>query len=445
MNESKLRILLDSISLKSDISKKLLKYSDDELFEFVSLGYSDKHTEAELIRDSEGGISQIIIDKTDKFAVRRCCEHQAFGFLHHDIKALSKQINIKYDDLIIAYLLAALIDENRRTTILVTERKKLLDPQNWQISGFPKKVANRIFSPSDAMVFIDLYCKKKNKYLVGPSFHVNRGFWYLYSLKTKLPNYQRIWSIVVFAEKQLPNGEEIMDITESLGDRMMDMLIAIDEIGKNYYEGVNNDTQDVIIYHFNYWITLFTGVFDSLAWISYYRYQIEFSDHARIGLRKQQKEFRKLLFAKNPVLKTFLIKHSAVLNLMYEPRDLVIHRTRLKGLRFQSDHFYLNMLKVPKVFFDKIAALSKEKGERLEKWGHYKSHDRYFLEPYRFVKKATPMLINFVNEYLGLLDLNEYEKTIPDLENKIRRSDATDTHQKFLQDLDIFSRARLGY
>ncbi len=447
-NKKPLRILLDSASLESESAKRLLNYSDNDLFEFVSLGSSKKHTEAKLSLDDQRGTNEIVIDKS-KDRLRGYKEHIAFGYRISGIKTISKSLDIKYDDLILAFILAELTHiASERKTILVTERKKLLNRLNWAKNGFPKLPAHSIIGPDEAMIFIDLYCKAKNKFLIAPNFYANRGLWYLYSLKTKLPNYQQAWSVIVFGDKHLPQKEEFMEITASLGDRITDMLMAIDEIGMNYYADVNNDTQDAIIYHFNYWITLFTGVFDSLAWISKYRYQIDFDQFERIGLRKnRQKDFTNLLFQKNNRIKTFLSKNSSVINLMYDPRDLVIHRARLKGLRFdnRNENFYFNMVRIPKEFFDQIVTLSKEKGDTLGKWGHYKSHGEYFLEPYRFVKKVTPKLIDFVNEYLGLLDFDGYKRTIPDLKKKINDSNKSDSHKQFLRHLDIFDKFRLGY
>ncbi len=439
-----LRILLDSDSLKSESAKRLLNYSDNEFFEFVSIGKSAKHTEADLSFSSEKDVNEIVVDKS-KDRLRGYKEHLGFFYKISDIQMFSKSLDIKYDDLILTYILETFADANKRKTILVTERKKLLNRLNWQKNGFPKLSANSVLGPDEAIIFIDLYCKDKNKFLIAPNFYANRGRWYLYSLKTKLTNYQSVWSTVVFGGKRL---EELTDITASLGDRITDMLVAIDEIGKNYYNGVNNDTRDAIIYHFNYWITLFTGVFDSLAWISKYRYQIKFDKFERIGLRKNwQKDFTNFLFKKNDKIKTFLDKNFSVVNLMYDPRDLIMHRARLRGVRFnnENENFYFNMVRIPEEFFNRIVALSRERGNMLEKWGHYKSHGEYFLEPYRFIKKATPELINFVNEFLGLLDFDEYKRTIPELKKKIKDDYKSDSHKRFLQDLNNFDKYRLGY
>jgi hypothetical protein len=445
-NTNLLRILLDTASLKSESSKVLLNYSDNELFEFVSLGKSAKHTEAQIVLDSQKDVNEIIIDKS-KNRLMGYKKHLGFFYKISDIQTLAKHFDIEYDDLIIVYILSILAGARNQKTILVTERRKLLNRLNWK-NSFPKLPINSIFHPDEANIFIDLYCKSKNKYLFAPNFYMNKGMWYLHSMKSKLPNFQLPWSIVVFADNEIPYKQELMEIIESLGSRVTDMLIAIDEIGNNYYAGVNNDTLDSIIYHFNYWTTLYTGVLDSLAWISKYRYQVVYDKLERIGLRKNRhKDFLNLVFAKNNQISDFLDKNTSAVSLMYEPRDLIIHRNRLRGLTFdnRNENFYFNMVRIPEIFFKKIVELSKEKGDNLGKWGHIKSHGDYFLEPFSFVKKATSKLIEFVNGYLDLLKFEEYLSIFPELKTKIENSNKKDSHRSFLQDIDKFVNFKLGY
>ncbi|HWQ60658.1 MAG TPA: hypothetical protein VN420_05970 [Candidatus Fimivivens sp.] len=446
--DKKLRVLLDSDSLKSNSAKRLLQYNDNDLFEFVSLGKSAKHTVAKLNFEGESSATGIVVDKSgDHF--RGYKSNIWFGYNISDIQAVAQKLDIRYSDLILVYILKTLIETGKdQKTILITERRKLLNRLNWSNESFPGVPTHSIFSPDEAMIYVDLYCKRQKKFLTAPNFYANRGLWYLYSLKTKLTEYQPAWSVIVFGGASIPEGESLMDSTASLASRITDMLIAIDEIGINYYTDVNNDTQDATIYHFNYWTTLFTGVFDALAWISKYRYQIEFDQVERIGLRtRRHKDFTESLFEKNAKLKGYLSKNSSIINLMYDTRDLVIHRARLKGLRLdnRNENFNLNMVRIPESFFKQIAALSKEKGNVLGKWGHYKSHGEYFLESYRFVQKATPALIEFTNGYLKLLDFGEYANNDAKLKKKIEDSHSPKKHNDFSQDLDRFDKYRLGY
>ncbi len=448
LKDKKLRVLLDSDSLKSESAKRLLQYNDNDLFEFVSLGNSEKHTVAELEFEGESSTTGIVIDKSGNhpFGYKSSV---LFGYDISNIQAVAKILDIKYSDLIFIYILEALIGPaTGQKTVLITERKKLLNRLNWNKPSFPSVPKNSIFSPEEALIYIDLHCKQLKKYIIAPNYYVNRGRWYRYSLKTKLTEYQLPWSVVVYGRTSIPYGENLMDSTESLADRFTDMLIAIDEIGINYYTGVNNDTQDAIIYHFNYWITLFTGVYDALAWISKYRYQIEFDRVWRIGLRTcRHTSFTELLFEKNAKLREFLSINSPIIELMYEPRNLVIHREQLKGLRFsnRSENFDFNMVRIPEKFFDQIVELSKENGDTLREWGHYKSHGEFFLEPYRFVQKATTALTEFANGFLKLLDFGEYANSDAKLKKEIEGSQDSRKHDDFAQNLEMFAEYRLGY
>jgi hypothetical protein len=103
--------------------------------------------------------------------------------------------------LILVFILDSLLECGAdRKIILVTERKKLLNRLNWGKNGFPKLPPHSILNPKEAITFIDLYCKRKNKFLLAPNFYSNKGLWYSNSLKNKLSNYQKIWPIIIRGE-----------------------------------------------------------------------------------------------------------------------------------------------------------------------------------------------------------------------------------------------------
>lgn len=268
-------------------------------------------------------------------------------------------------------------------------------------------------------------------------------------MKSKLVKYQLPWSTVVFAkEKEISNKRELMDMISALADRLVDMLTAIDEIGQQYYLGVNNNTQSKIVYHFNYWLTLYVGVLDNLALITQLRYQIPIVDAEKVGLsRSRHKDFLKEVDKHNPQIDSLLIANSSIVNLTHDPRNTVIHRERLKSVTVdnRNEGFYLNMIRISEEFFNRIVALSKNKGDKLNKWGHHRSHTDYFLEPYRFVKETTEILINFVNEYLDTLDFEEYLKIYPEIKKRIKESETKKSHKDYEQSLTIFKKGSLGY
>lgn len=442
----RLRILLDMPSLKSSEAMRLMAYDDNDLFEFIAIGKSPKDSELRIKKTPDGRISELVIDKTSS-KIDPYQSHYGFFYLDRDMKALSKGLDIKLGDLMNLFFLSTLIVKDQ-DTILVTERKKLLNRRWWDrsFSGIPRYA---VLSPREAGIFVDLFCKRHGKYMAAPHYFLGEWLWYWHSMKNKVKDYQLPWSVVVFATKtEIPNKRELMDMISALADRLVDMLTAVDEIGQQYYTGVNNNTQSKIIYHFNYWLTLYVGVLDNLALISQLRYQISFADVEKIGLSKSRnKGFLALVFQKNPRIDNFLTSSSNIINLTFDPRNVVIHRERLKPLVLdnRNEGFYLNMVRISEDFFNRIIALSKDKGHKLSSWGHYKSHNDYYLEPYRFVKETTLVLIDFVNEYLRLLNFKEYLKSHPRIENKIKESHKESTHQNYKKTKSLFEKLSLGY
>lgn len=442
----KLKILLDIPSLKSPEATTLLSYDDNDYFEFIAIGSGSKHTQLEIQKSLDGRIEQLIIDKS---LSKKNPYHSFYGFnyLDCDMKSLAKGLNIKLDDLMNLFFLSTLTT-NDEEIILVTERKKLIDRSLWNrpFSGIPK---HAVLRPKEASIFIDLYNKKQEKYIAAPHYFLGEWLWYWYSMKSKTIKYQLPWSVVVFAkETEITNKRELMDMVSALADRLIDLLTAVDEIGQRYYKGVNNNTQSKIIYHFNYWLTLYVGVLDNLALITQLRYKIDFPNQDKIGLsKKKNKDYLKIVFQKNNKFNKLLTANSNIINLAYDPRNIVIHRERLKSVIVDNrdEGFYLNMVKISENFFNRIVTLSKNKGDKLNKWGHHKSNNDYFLEPYRFVKETTLVLINFVNDCLDVLDFEEYLKLYPGIKKRIQESKTEKSQTDYEKSLLIFKKGNLGY
>lgn len=453
MNDSiKLTILLDLDSLKSESWERLKDCHHNDFFEFISLSESEKYPQAKY--DDAKNI--VTVKKYNQKGEKVFESGQFSPWILRDIPLIHKESELTYKNFIKILILKSFIfpEERNEKIILISEDKKILNIQN-SGSNFFKDIPDIIFHPNEANIFIDLHCKRQNMFCISQCVpevsgmrSINKGGWYLYSFKTKVSNFQKCWSTAVFMDEEYKHKEDLMDVLQSLNDRMIDMLIAIDEIGKNhYFEGVHNDTSDSNIYHFNYWITLFTGIIESLAWIAKYRYEISFENSARVGLRpKRQKEFMELVFMKNPSIKNFLNEdtNNAVLNLMYIPRDIIIHRSRLTGVKYSNSsdpNSESNLVKIPADFFNQIENFPKKKDRN---WGQKKLSDKtYLLDPYKFSKQGTLELINFINSFLELLDFDEYLKNDEILKNKINEN--LKSSNKFQLELKNFKESHLGY
>jgi hypothetical protein len=229
-------------------------------------------------------------------------------------------------------------------------------------------------------------------------------------MRSKLQQFQLAWSVNAFS-KNPTDSEENMQMMGSISNRMKDMLKAIDEIGINYYKGSNNDTKDDMLYHFNYWITLYSGILDALAWISLYRYGISIPNKNKVALGNE--EILAEIYKANPKLKDVISKNRKVIDLVYEPRNMFIHREMLSGLRLSDIQAgtELNMIDVKGEFLSHIRALQPVVDGGPNKAGLYKinGHERYLLEPYRFVRFATRVFVDFLNQYVSAL---EYEQLL---------------------------------
>jgi hypothetical protein len=443
----KLKVVLDIPTLTTQSSKTLMQYPDNDIFELIGIGsLNDRKTATLIFENKEPRSIKIDFPQNPNISTE-----YGFNYLRQDIEKLAKYLNTTYEQLLPGFMFSVMARFDEAKVIFITENQILLGNKILNKFGFSDLQPHSILHPDEAIVFIDLFAKSNKTYFTSPHRYANKGLWYLYSMKSKMVNFQLPWSIVVYADTSFPNKQEFIDAIESLGDRITDMLIAVDKIGMCYYEGSNNDTLDTTIYHLNYWIALFTGVLDSLGWITKYRYQITYDEFTKQGIRKRlHKKFLNLVFPQNALLSDVLDKNDQIINLMYNPRDIVIHRDRLKGTRYQNkvESLSLNLVKISKIFFNNIVSLSKESGDILGEWGHLKlsglPHE-YYLEPYRFVKKATEKLISFINEYLEQLNFTDYLTQYPNIKTSFDKSNKEKISLDFDRDIKIFEKYKLGF
>lgn len=247
-----------------------------------------------------------------------------------------------------------------------------------------------------------------------------------------------------------------LDILQAFSNRFIDLLRAIDEIGFEYYKGVNNDTMDGRVYHLNYFITLVTGLFDNLALLSlsYYPLQVKGVNSRqkdrmfKISLRN--KDFLKALKEKNQDLYDFIKNNKNFIELFYPFREEIIHRSGLKkaGFKYTGDdvNWEMNIIRLSEDVANTIEVFDGESEyEVITRWGIYKSNSEYFLEPFHFVKAATENLIEFCNKYLELLAFNQLLEKNPEVKQKIEESNKSKTHRDFIKNIEIFKRDHLGF
>ena len=268
--------------------------------------------------------------------------------------------------------------------------------------------------------------------------------WYLLSFKTKLPAFQLPWSAAVHG-LPLSNGK---DILQALADRFTELLRTIDEIGFQHYLGADNDTAQATAYHFNSFVTLVTGIFDSLAHLSVAYYDLKVcGGPSKLSLRKRAgKDFLKALKEANSDLFALIASSKTFIELFYPLREAILHRHRLEHAAFEyrgSDgQWKANVIEIPADVRRKIGQFDQQDAsEGLSDWGLYHT----FLEPFHFVKAATQKLIEFCNEYLERLNFDQRLEMYPEVKQKIEENGKSQTHRIFIKQVELFENNRLGF
>lgn len=432
--KSKLRILVDSQNLATlladgnQTARNLLKYSTSEPFEFIRTPIYAAYEGLKAVQpyveryDNNGGLTAIEIP--DKSIT-------VFWYKMQDIEDIGKHIYKKESlspdekETILLIFIQAELNGLEHKDILLTENKMLLRNRQWFESHFPGCPLN-IATVDETKEIMDLFAKYNNTYLISSHFTCNKWLWYWYSFRSKVPNYNV--------------GDYILD---ALASRFVYMLMSVDQMGFQYYSGVNNDLMQNMIYHFNYFISLVSGVFDNLAIASKNRLGLAFrgdSIPARTSLNpKAGKEFLKALGGKNHELHKHITNHTNFVNLIYSLRELVTHREMLPKTTFENRNEKWNAMFI--TVDTSVADLIRQCGdmsqdyEPVTLWGQYELAGENHLEPFHFSKAAASLLASFCNTYLRLLGYSNF------LETREKQDEKDD----FVRTVKAFRQGSLGF
>jgi len=186
--------------------------------------------------------------------------------------------------------------------------------------------------------------------------------------------------------------------------------MALDEIGFQYYLGVNNDTHDNMMFYFNYFITLATGVFDALTLRTKSKYNISIGDNypSKISINKKSgAEFLKKIREFNPDLRKHMTNYSNFIKLIYEIREIVVHREMFEHLGMSKNNF----LKIDEHICKMLKNFKKEKSQEkiINNWGLYEDVNLHLncLDMYIFSKRAVKEIILFSSKFLELIDYSQ--------------------------------------
>jgi len=436
--KDKLCILIDSISIDRMLSgssrreQALFRYANSDDLDFVrtpeTVGNSLIRQIVQFRKEYTGDRSLHSI----KIVKEKSSSDTYFGYKTEQIDDVGRliydktELNAEERNSVELIFIHAALSRNDGLNLLVTSNETLLKNRLWFECHFPGGTLN-IMTLNEAVEIADLFLKIRGRYSASCNHLLNKGYWYWLSFRTKVPFYNV--------------GDPILG---ALAQRFVFLLMSVDEVGFQYFSGVNNDTMDNSIYHFNYFISLTSGIFDSLAIRTYNQYKLVFKDSnnpSRISLCNDTgKQFLKALREKHQALRDHIHDYVGLIKVIYLLRDTVLHREGLGQVCFESRskdaNWQANFIRVPNelVYYLRQCGDKKEDYESWTKFGIYELNGMIYLEPYKFAKSSVLVLSNFCSKYLHLLGFGDF----------IEEMEKNKPGDSFVQTAEVFREDNIG-
>ncbi|NMO09928.1 MULTISPECIES: hypothetical protein [Methanobacterium] len=434
-NNKILEILVDSESIDNALhddnedAKRVLKYLKSDFLNIIRSPFPTSFKELQLIPkfienyDKKDNLHEIEIIKYSKRS-KILADHD-FNYIKRVGQKLfdKKSLNEHEINALNLFFVHVTVNKFNRENIgiLLTNNGLLLKNRlelYHHASHLSEEIKDHldILSANESRELIGLFLRYHHKYLLSakpesnPQYGCNRGSWYWYLFRSKIPHFH----VGVLID------EPFLD---AFSTRFVYLLRSVDEIGFQYYKGVNNDTLDDMMYHFNYAISLITGIFDSLALITKNKYNLEFKGdkypHTTSLNPKAGRNFLKAVRETNPELRNLTIQNVEFIKNIYFLRELIIHRETTINRPFSVENgLKMGGFEINKELKSHIRSCGDKKLPyiSLTNWGvHETQRGTLNLEPFHFIKAATNLLAEFSNRYLELLGFNNF---LEDLKSK---------------------------
>lgn len=443
--EDRLRILVDTESMNEELAdgnnaaSRVLQYAENDEFRFVRTPETQRDEALERITPYSMEIAsngaQVVKVENEKFS-----STHLFGYQEEDIRGIaarvySEDINdtpTEVEDVtdrelstVQKVFVQSAFNSHGEGHLFVTNRSELLSNRRWFESHFPGGQLN-IMSLRELVEYLGLYLRYRDQFYVGPRFTTGSFGWYWALFRSLVPYYH-------------VREDADDDYMRGFSTRFQNLLTAIDEIGYQYFREPNNETKSKIQYHFDYAISLITGVFDTLALKTAERYDINGIRKEFISLSNNRgREFLNEVRNSNNSLREHISDHMSFINLIYVLRPLVVHRGGYPESMFEdrNEEWIAGGISLGR--FNESDRKSFERHYReiddeplpydpITKWGKYRKPGIEFLEPYHFMKSAIRRLVLFSNEYLQSLGNQDLAGESANNRQKTRFSDLTES------------------
>jgi hypothetical protein len=283
------------------------------------------------------------------------------------------------------------------------DRDIFVTGSQWLVAHRDQLADLNICHPSEAVKVLGLVLRSRDCWIYQRTgkwrLVASRQEFYWKLARAKLPAMWRYFSACVHSQKFSDNN--IYDLGHSILVRCTRALQARDEIGHRFYLRPSMETQDDILYHFDYLTLLLSGIFDAQAMVAKVVYDVVHSDFDTSFKAKkgERKSFLDKLKDKDSILhskiaseknQALLLLLSALRNTIHDVALTIDNTNRISGKK-ESSLIYIPD-KRRKDFSEGLEAL----GGR-DDWGIFTDGEKSFLKPYMFA-------IQLVNGCFSLYD-----------------------------------------
>ncbi|MFH1032843.1 MAG: hypothetical protein V1767_09820 [Chloroflexota bacterium] len=306
-------------------------------------------------------------------------------------------------------LILAQAHRSVRGDILITKSPFLLSNRN---QGSVSEANPR--TPSEAAQLIGLFLRSRNNYTIQARTNFKNCFdrWLFYWVLARyhLPSMWRYFSACMHS--RATRGDDIQELGESILVRTVRALEARDTIGIQFYIPQNKDTEDQMLYHFDYLTLLLSGAFDAQARVANRAY------HPK-GVKEQYATFRRPQFrealANSGARELYELssseKFNNLLTLLYEPRN-TIHGAALKTVTYQRGSAQHTYIEITQDAGQKLLEAGRQLGGAKE-WGLISEFDRIWLEPYSYASALVKESLNAINSVAAATDVTRLFQSQP--------------------------------
>ena len=253
---------------------------------------------------------------------------------------------------------------------------------------------------SEAKEILRLFLINNKQFEVVNNFFCGEFLYYVYRHKVLFQEYQNFWSSTI----QNKNETDI-DTASALENRLLLFSMCIDNVSIEAYKIQNNTTAMHLLYHISYLLLLITGTFDSLAWIINNLYGLGFEVKKRQQIDLINKDFRKAVKLKSPLLHNLLSEISFInkVEAIRELRDRIVHRNFIETISSGDKDKRKDYLWIDQTASDKLIKAGFE-----EKYYFMKHEDLNAIDILGFLRYLQMTTINIVDCFLKCISNEIY-------------------------------------